>query len=115
MREIQNGVLSTKEKQKRDRKEKITKGKEITRCEESTVNLSLFDSDISNRRRETKLEVIIKDDVRKLWGDDNCEFRFVAAVEYLMGGDNGVKKSVRKPLDRGRSERSNCLGSEMGS
>ncbi|KAG4213338.1 hypothetical protein ERO13_A01G050120v2 [Gossypium hirsutum] len=30
--------------------------------------------------QETKLEVIIKDDVRKLWGDDNCEFRFVAAV-----------------------------------
>ncbi|TYH93990.1 hypothetical protein ES332_A12G011100v1 [Gossypium tomentosum] len=133
MREIQNGVL----------KEKIAKGKEITRCEESMVNLSLSDSDISNRRRvilreakktwevgkmlglsvrgdeeevideirklegqglgsevkreavkrlcrlsrafvyfiqETKLEVIIKDAVRKLWRDDNCEFRFVAAV-----------------------------------
>lgn len=51
MREIQDRVLSTKEKQKRDRKEKIAKGKENTRCEDLTVNLSLSDSDISNRKR----------------------------------------------------------------
>ncbi|KAG8497544.1 hypothetical protein CXB51_008889 [Gossypium anomalum] len=51
MREIQNRVLSTKEKQKRDRKEKLEKGKAVARCEDSTVNLSLSDSDINNRRR----------------------------------------------------------------
>ncbi|TYH95086.1 hypothetical protein ES332_A12G083300v1 [Gossypium tomentosum] len=142
MRDIQNGVLSTREKQKRDRKEKLEKGKAVARCEDSTVNLSLSDSDINNRRRvilreakrtwkvgkkvglsvrgneeevieeigrlegqglgsevkkasvnrncrlaranvcflqETKLELINIDVVRKLWGDDNCEFRFVAA------------------------------------
>ncbi|KAK8319400.1 hypothetical protein V6Z11_A13G239300 [Gossypium hirsutum] len=30
--------------------------------------------------RETKLELVTMDVVRKLWGDDNCEFRFVAAT-----------------------------------
>ncbi|KAH1047052.1 hypothetical protein J1N35_037836 [Gossypium stocksii] len=85
MREIQNGVLSTKEKQKRDRKEKLEKGKAVARCEDSIVNFSLSDSDINNRRRETKLEMIDIDVVRKLWGDDNCEFRFVEA-EGRSGG-----------------------------
>ncbi|KAB1669795.1 hypothetical protein ES319_1Z009700v1 [Gossypium barbadense] len=30
--------------------------------------------------RETKLKLVTMDVVRKLWGDDNCEFRFVAAT-----------------------------------
>ncbi|KAK5786932.1 hypothetical protein PVK06_041582 [Gossypium arboreum] len=98
MREIQDSVLSTKEKQRRDRKERIEKGKAITRGEDPTANLSLSDSDINNRRRvilkeakktwevgkklglsETKMEMISKEEVRKLWRDDNCEFRFIAA------------------------------------
>ncbi|TYH14639.1 hypothetical protein ES288_A06G236700v1 [Gossypium darwinii] len=61
MREIQDRVLSTKEKQKRDRKEKIAKGKENTRCEDLTVNLSLSDSDISNRKR------VILREAKKTW------------------------------------------------
>ncbi|TYI24394.1 hypothetical protein ES332_A06G230900v1 [Gossypium tomentosum] len=56
-----NRVLSTKEKQKRDRKEKIAKGKENTRCEDLTVNLSLSDSDISNRKR------VILREAKKTW------------------------------------------------
>ncbi|KAH1057960.1 hypothetical protein J1N35_036025 [Gossypium stocksii] len=48
MREIQDGILSTKEKQKRDRKEEIKKGKVTTMCEDSTTNLSLSDSDTNN-------------------------------------------------------------------
>ncbi|TYJ02559.1 hypothetical protein E1A91_A13G238000v1 [Gossypium mustelinum] len=30
--------------------------------------------------QETKLELVTMDVVRKLWGDDNCEFRFVAVT-----------------------------------
>ncbi|KAK5840754.1 hypothetical protein PVK06_009657 [Gossypium arboreum] len=61
MCEIQDCVLSTKEKQKRDRNEKIAKGKEKTRCEDLTVNLSLSDSDISNCRR------VILREAKKTW------------------------------------------------
>lgn len=30
--------------------------------------------------QETKLEMVSMDLVRKFWGDDNFEFRFVAAI-----------------------------------
>ncbi|PPR83212.1 hypothetical protein GOBAR_AA37502 [Gossypium barbadense] len=65
MREIRDSVLSTKEKQRMDRKERIEKGKAITRGEDPT---------------ETEMEMISKEEVRKLWGDDSCEFRFIAAI-----------------------------------
>ncbi|PPS13576.1 hypothetical protein GOBAR_AA07007 [Gossypium barbadense] len=68
MREIQDRFLSKKEKQKRDRKEKIAKGKENTRCEDLTVNLSLSDSDISNRRRIILREAKKTWEVRKMLG-----------------------------------------------
>ncbi|KAG8473214.1 hypothetical protein CXB51_035176 [Gossypium anomalum] len=61
MHEIQDSVLSTKEKQQRDRKERIRKGKMITRGEDPIVNLSLSDSDINNRRR------VILREAKKTW------------------------------------------------
>ncbi|TYJ12144.1 hypothetical protein E1A91_A11G328800v1 [Gossypium mustelinum] len=30
--------------------------------------------------QETEMEMISKEEVRKLWGDDSCEFRFIAAI-----------------------------------
>ncbi|PPS02403.1 hypothetical protein GOBAR_AA18256 [Gossypium barbadense] len=54
--DLRVGVLSTKEKQKRDRNEKLEKGKAITRFEETIANISLSDSDISNCRRVTLRE-----------------------------------------------------------
>ncbi|KAB2065219.1 hypothetical protein ES319_A09G075800v1 [Gossypium barbadense] len=56
MREIQDKVLTSKEKQKRDKIRRKEKDKGVPRCDEKIVNLSLSDSDISNRRK-----VILRD------------------------------------------------------
>ncbi|KAK5803291.1 hypothetical protein PVK06_030936 [Gossypium arboreum] len=56
MREIQDKVLTSKEKQKRDKIRRNEKDKGVPRCDEKIVNLSLSDSDISNRRK-----VILRD------------------------------------------------------
>ncbi|KAH1039908.1 hypothetical protein J1N35_041651 [Gossypium stocksii] len=61
MRKIQDSVLTSKEKQKRDRGAKKLKGKGNSRRVENIVNLSMSDSDISNRRK-----VILKE-ARKTW------------------------------------------------
>ncbi|KAH1097982.1 hypothetical protein J1N35_014903 [Gossypium stocksii] len=61
VRELQDIVLTTKEKQKRNRGTRKSKGKGDSRNDESIANLSLSDSDISNRRN-----VILKE-VKKAW------------------------------------------------
>ncbi|KAH1055292.1 hypothetical protein J1N35_033357 [Gossypium stocksii] len=61
MRELQDIVLTTKEKKKRERGTRKSKGKGDSRDDESIVNLSLSDSDISNRRK-----VILKE-AKKAW------------------------------------------------
>ncbi|KAH1074706.1 hypothetical protein J1N35_027034 [Gossypium stocksii] len=58
--EIQDVALSTKEKQRRDRKEKTEKEKEILRGDEAEVIKEIGRSEDQ--------------------GDNNCEFRFVAVV-----------------------------------
>ncbi|KAK5771081.1 hypothetical protein PVK06_047256 [Gossypium arboreum] len=50
MRKIQDRVLSSKEKQKRDQSKRKGKSNEELRREDKVMNLSLSDSDISNRR-----------------------------------------------------------------
>ncbi|KAG8502299.1 hypothetical protein CXB51_002210 [Gossypium anomalum] len=80
MREIQDKVLTSKEKQKRDRSSRKEKDKVVPRCEEKIVNLSLSDSDISNRRKESKLEIVSGDLIRRIWGDENFDFRYVGAL-----------------------------------
>ncbi|KAG8487964.1 hypothetical protein CXB51_018813 [Gossypium anomalum] len=50
MREIQDKVLSSKEKQRRDRSKRKVKSNEELRREDKVVNLSLSDSYIGNRR-----------------------------------------------------------------
>lgn len=57
MYEIQSNVLSSKEKKKRDRNLKKDRRKEVDLIDERVVNLSLFDSDISNRGRVILREV----------------------------------------------------------
>lgn len=61
MREIQDFVLTSKDKQKRDRGARKSKGKGDSRIDDSIANLSLPDSDISNRRK-----VILKE-AKKTW------------------------------------------------
>ncbi|KAH1055308.1 hypothetical protein J1N35_033373 [Gossypium stocksii] len=56
MRELQDIVLTTKEKRKRDRGTRKSKGKGDSRDDECITNLSLSDSDISNRRKVTLKE-----------------------------------------------------------
>ncbi|PPS09552.1 hypothetical protein GOBAR_AA11091 [Gossypium barbadense] len=51
MRKIQDRVLSSKEKQKRDQSKRKGKSNEELRREDKVMNLSLSDSDISNRRK----------------------------------------------------------------
>ncbi|KAK5813390.1 hypothetical protein PVK06_028840 [Gossypium arboreum] len=51
MRVIQDRVLSSKEKQKRDRSRRKEKSSAASRKEDKVVNLSLSNSDISNRRK----------------------------------------------------------------
>ncbi|KAK8317082.1 hypothetical protein V6Z11_A13G083800 [Gossypium hirsutum] len=134
MRKIQDRVLSSKEKQKRDQSKRKGKSNEELRREDKVMNLSLSDSDISNRRKvilrkakqtweigkklglsmkivscnvkglgldikitmvnklvrlhrvdvcflqETKLEEVSRENISKMWGDDNIDFRFTTAV-----------------------------------
>ncbi|KAK5793310.1 hypothetical protein PVK06_034452 [Gossypium arboreum] len=61
MQKIQDTVLTTKEKLKRDRGMRKLKGNGDSRNDESIANLSLSDSDISNRRK-----VIVKE-AKKTW------------------------------------------------
>ncbi|KAK5818694.1 hypothetical protein PVK06_023638 [Gossypium arboreum] len=61
MQEIQDIVPTTKEKQKRDRGIRKSKGNGDSKNDESIVNLSLLNLDISNRRK-----VIFKE-VKKTW------------------------------------------------
>ncbi|MBA0566552.1 hypothetical protein Golob_011359 [Gossypium lobatum] len=99
-------VLTSKEKQKRDKIWRKENGRTVLRSEEKIVNLSLSDSDISNRRKtrsavakdskrtnkapmqqqETKLEVVSGDLIRRIWGDDNFDFRYAVAMnkEYCV-------------------------------
>ncbi|PPS01049.1 hypothetical protein GOBAR_AA19617 [Gossypium barbadense] len=51
MRVIQDRVLSSKEKQRRDRSRRKEKSSAASRKEDKVVNLSLSNSDISNRRK----------------------------------------------------------------
>ncbi|TYH46461.1 hypothetical protein ES332_D11G337100v1 [Gossypium tomentosum] len=57
----QDRVLTTKKKLKKDRGTSKEKGNEVFRNDESIANLSLSDSDISNRRK-----VILKE-AQKTW------------------------------------------------
>lgn len=61
MRDIQDGVLTTKEKQKRDRVLRKEKGKEAASNVQKIANLSLSDSDISNGRK------VILGKAKKIW------------------------------------------------
>ncbi|KAH1091149.1 hypothetical protein J1N35_018406 [Gossypium stocksii] len=61
MREIQDIVLTTKEKRRRDRGVGNSKGKGVSNLDESIINLSLSHSDISNRKR------VILREVKKTW------------------------------------------------
>ncbi|KAH1047420.1 hypothetical protein J1N35_038204 [Gossypium stocksii] len=61
MLEIQDRVLTTKEKLKRDKGIRKLKGKGDSRNDESIANLSLSDSNISNIRK-----VILKE-TKKTW------------------------------------------------
>ncbi|KAK5844418.1 hypothetical protein PVK06_000556 [Gossypium arboreum] len=121
MREIQNGVLSTKEKQKRDRKEKLKKRKTVaTGMRIVSWNIRGLGSEVKkasvNRNcrlaranvcflQETKLE-LINMDVSVLWGV-LMELRIQFASPWIMGGDFNVVRC--------RSERSRCMGSANGS
>lgn len=49
MREIQDIVLTTKEKLRRDRGSRKSKEKGVSKNDDSIANLSLLDSNISNR------------------------------------------------------------------
>ncbi|KAB2068919.1 hypothetical protein ES319_A08G063200v1 [Gossypium barbadense] len=51
MKEIQDKVLTSKEKHKRDRSRRKEKVKVVSDCDGKIVNFSLSDSDISNRRK----------------------------------------------------------------
>ncbi|KAH1107432.1 hypothetical protein J1N35_011200 [Gossypium stocksii] len=51
MNEIQSSILMSKERKKRDRSLHKEKGREFRKEDERIVNLSLSDSDISNRMR----------------------------------------------------------------
>lgn len=51
MRDLQNGALTLKERQIRDRSLRKEKGKEKDSSAEKITNLSLSDSNINNRRR----------------------------------------------------------------
>ncbi|KAK5792340.1 hypothetical protein PVK06_033454 [Gossypium arboreum] len=61
MRDIQDIVLTMKEKKKRDMGARKSKGKGVSKNNESIANLSLSDSDISNRRK------VILREVKKTW------------------------------------------------
>ncbi|KAH1091961.1 hypothetical protein J1N35_019218 [Gossypium stocksii] len=61
MREIQDIVLTKKQKRMRDRGAGNSKGKGASNLDESIINLSLSDSDISNRRR------VILREAKKTW------------------------------------------------
>lgn len=69
MREIQNRVLSARDKLKREKGEKMGKEKESTRIKEKMVNLSLSDSDISNCRR------VILREAKKTWEWEEVGFQ----------------------------------------
>ncbi|KAG8493318.1 hypothetical protein CXB51_010713 [Gossypium anomalum] len=60
-REIQDTTLTSKEKQKRDRGLRKQKGKRILRIDDSIANLSLSNSNISNRRK------VILREAKKTW------------------------------------------------
>lgn len=60
MRDIQDGTLTSKGKQK-DRALRKEKMKNSSRISEKVANLSLFDFDISNRRR------VILGEAKKMW------------------------------------------------
>lgn len=68
MREIQNSVLTSKEKQKRDKGGRKERGKTTSNDKERTVNLSLSDSDISNRKRVILREAKATWEVGKMLG-----------------------------------------------
>ncbi|KAG8499958.1 hypothetical protein CXB51_006541 [Gossypium anomalum] len=57
MQEIQDKVLSSKEKQRRDQ----------------------------SKRKETKLVEVLRDMISRMWGDDNFDFRFTVAVDRSGG------------------------------
>ncbi|PPR84772.1 hypothetical protein GOBAR_AA35943 [Gossypium barbadense] len=61
MREIQDKVLSSKEKQMSDRSKRKVKSTEELRREDTVVNLSFSDSDISNRRK------VILSEAKQTW------------------------------------------------
>ncbi|PPR80778.1 hypothetical protein GOBAR_AA39934 [Gossypium barbadense] len=93
MHEIQNRVLSTKEKQKRDRKEKLEKGKAVARCEDSIVNLSLSDSDINNRHR------VIFREAKRTWEVGNKVGLSVRGDEEEVIEEIGRLKANRGKVD----------------
>lgn len=85
MRDIQNCVLTSKEKQKRDRSARRERGKTNSKEEERTTNLSLSDSDISNRRRVILREAKAAWEVGKKLGFG------------VRGDEEAVIKEFRRP------------------
>ncbi|KAG8499712.1 hypothetical protein CXB51_006382 [Gossypium anomalum] len=77
MREIQDLSLTSKEKKRRDRGSRKLKGKGISNAEESIVNLSLFDSDIGDRRR------VILREAKKAW-------EVGKKLGFSVQGDEGI-------------------------
>ncbi|KAH1114713.1 hypothetical protein J1N35_008091 [Gossypium stocksii] len=93
MREIQDKVLTSKEKNKRD-KSRRKEDKVDHRCEEKIVNLSLSDSDFSNRRKVILREAKQTWEVGKklgliAWGDER------EVLEDLMSLEEQRKRKRR--------------------
>ncbi|TYH14228.1 hypothetical protein ES288_A06G203600v1 [Gossypium darwinii] len=95
MREIQDSVLASKEKQKRDKAVKKLKGKRDPTAVENIVNLLLSGFDISNRRKVTLKEAMETWEVGKRLGFN------------VQGGVFNMVKN--------RNERINCSSIEKGS